>query len=208
MRLRSDDIADGDLIDPKFAFGKSHPSERMQVSTNINPHLSWSGAPEGTRSYVLLCVDPDVPAVADNVNQENVFIDFNLPRVDFYHWVMVDIDPSTTGLAQGSCSREVTPGGKANPAGPEGSRQGLNDYTAFFAGGPMSGKYFGYDGPCPPWNDERLHHYHFIVYALDVDTLDLPDHFDGRDVKAAMEGHVLDHADITGKYTLNPQVII
>jgi phosphatidylethanolamine-binding protein (PEBP) family uncharacterized protein len=31
--------------------------------------------------------------------------------------------------------------------------------------------YGGYDAPCPPWNDARLHHYHFIVYAIDAPTL-------------------------------------
>lgn len=206
MRLKSDDIHDVELIDPKFAFGRLHASEHMELSNNLNPHLAWSGAPEGTKSFVLLCVDPDVPSVADDVNQENVFIDFNLPRVDFYHWVMIDIDASTTELAQGSCSSEVTSGGKQNPPGPSGSRQGLNDYTSFMKGSPMEGQYYGYDGPCPPWNDERLHHYHFIVYALDIAKLDLPDGFDGRDVQTAMQGHVLDHADITGKYTLNPHV--
>lgn len=206
MRLWSNDLDDGGLIDPKFAFGRRHISEHMELSDNLNPHLAWSDAPAGTCSFVLLCVDPDVPSVADDVNQENVFIDFNLPRVDFYHWAMVDIDPSITELAQGSCSNEVISGGKQNPSGPPGTRQGLNDYTGFMHGSPMEGQYHGYDGPCPPWNDERLHHYHFIIYALGIEKLDLPDGFDGRDVQAAMQGHVLDHADVTVKYTLNPHV--
>lgn len=51
-----------------------------------------------------------------------------------------------------------------DPDVPAGSRQGLNDYTAFMAGSEMAGDYFGYDGPCPPWNDERLHHYG--IYGL------------------------------------------
>lgn len=208
MKLRSNDIQDGQAIDPMFAFGRLHDSEHMSLSSNLNPHLCWSGAPEGTRSYVLLCIDPDVPSVADNVNQENVFIDFNLPRVDFYHWVVAGISPGVTEIAQGDYSDSVVSGGKQQSKGPGDSRQGLNDYTSFMAGGPMAGNYFGYDGPCPPWNDERLHHYHFIVYALDVGQLVLPDAFDGRDVQQAMQGHVLDHADITVKYTLNPQVVI
>ncbi len=206
MRLDSNDIHTGQLIDPKFAFGQQHASEHMTLSSNLNPHLRWSGAPEGTRSYALLCVDPDVPSVADNVNQENVFIDFNLPRVDFYHWVMIDIDPGIHELAQGSCSNGVTSGGKKNPPGPPGSRQGLNDYTSFMAGGPMAGQYFGYDGPCPPWNDERLHHYHFTVHALAVASLSLPAVFDGRDALQAIQAHSLGHADIIGKYSLNPHV--
>ena len=83
-------------------------------------------------------------------------------------------------------------------------RQGLNDYMAFMAGSKMAGDYFGYDGPCPPWNDERLHHYWFTVYAVDIESLDLPDRFDGRDVMAALDGHVLAEASLTGTYSLHP----
>jgi len=208
MKLSSEDIQDGQAIDARFAFGKPHTSEHMALSNNLNPQLSWTDMPEGTRSLVLLCIDPDVPSVADNVNQDNVFIDVDLPRVDFYHWVMVDIATSITHIAQGVCSSEVTSGGKQKPAGPSGTRQGLNDYTSFMAGSPMQGQYFGYDGPCPPWNDKRLHHYQFTIYALDIDQLDLPEVFDGRDVSQAIQGHLLGQASITGKYTLNPQVAV
>ena len=62
------------------------------------------------------------------------------------------------------------------------------------------------NGRCPPWNDERLHHYHFRVYALDVDSLAVSGDFDGRAVEAAMAGHILDWAELTGTYTLNPAV--
>ena len=59
-----------------------------------------------------------------------------------------------------------------------GTRQGINDYTGWFAGDKdMAGNYFGYDGPCPPWNDEILHHYVFTVYALDVPRLDIAGDF-------------------------------
>ena len=68
----------------------------------------------------------------------------------------------------------------------------------------MGGNYFGYDGPCPPWNDEILHHYVFTVYALDVPRLGVSGAFTGKDVLKAMEGHILDRAVLTGIYTLNP----
>jgi Raf kinase inhibitor-like YbhB/YbcL family protein len=120
---------------------------------------------------------------------------------------MIDIPTDVTELATGECCEGVTPKGKQNPPGPAGARQGLNDYTNFLAGDPdMAGNYFGYDGPCPPWNDERLHHYAFTVYALDTERLDLPESFTGHDVVEAIEGHVLDRASITGSYTLNPAV--
>ena len=44
----------------------------------------------------------------------------------------------------------------------------------------MSGDYFGYDGPCPPWNDALVHRYVFTLYALDVATLGLQGPFTAR----------------------------
>jgi len=204
MQLHSNDLTDGHPIDPRFAFGKLDDQAPMAFSDNLNPHLAWSGVPAGTRSFVVVCMDPDVPSVADDVNQEGKTLPADMPRVDFCHWAMVDVPAELTELATGSCSDGVTPGGKRQPAGPDGTRQGLNDYTAFMAGNEdMKGQYFGYDGPCPPWNDERLHHYIFTVYALDTDRLELPTPFTGHDVVEAIAGHVLDQASLTGTYTLN-----
>ncbi|MEE4302968.1 MAG: YbhB/YbcL family Raf kinase inhibitor-like protein [Wenzhouxiangella sp.] len=207
MQLQSRDISDGTSIDPRFAFAKPDPESHMALSDNLSPHLAWSGAPEGTRSFAIVCMDPDVPSEADDVNQEGKTLPADMPRVDFCHWAMIDIPTDVTELATGECCEGVTPKGKQNPPGPAGARQGLNDYTNFLAGDPdMAGNYFGYDGPCPPWNDERLHHYAFTVYALDTERLDLPESFTGHDVVEAIEGHVLDRASITGSYTLNPAV--
>ncbi len=72
----------------------------------------------------------------------------------------------------------------------------------------MSGDYFGYDGPCPPWNDEIPHRYVFTVFALDVPRVALEGRFDGHEVRKAIAGHVLAQASITGRYTLNPAVKI
>lgn len=207
MKLESHDIQDGQPIDPRFAFGKPDPSEHMQLADNLSPHLAWSDVPEGTRSFAILCVDPDVPADAADANQEGRTLPADAPRVDFFHWVIINLPADLRELQTGECCDGVTVKGKQNPPGPRGARQGLNTYTRFMAGAPeMAGQYFGYDGPCPPWNDERLHHYHFTVYALDVPTLDVADPFDGEDVRRAMNGHVLDQARITGTYTLNPDV--
>jgi len=204
MNIYSDDLTDGAAINPELAFGKKQAGEHMVLSDNRNPHMSWDGAPGGTRSFVLTCVDPDVPHVADDVNQEGKVLPVSMPRVDFFHWVMVDIPASVNEIASGSCSDGVVSGGKPAPPGPAGSRQGLNDYTAFMAGSEMAGDYFGYDGPCPPWNDERLHHYTFTVYALDVENLGFADRFDGREAAAALDGHVLAQAGLTGTYSLYP----
>ena len=208
MKLHSNDLTDNAPIDPQFAFGKLDDNAPMALSDNQSPHLAWNDFPAETRSFVILCMDPDVPSVADDVNQEGKTLPADMPRVDFCHWAMVDIPTSVTQLATAACCDGITPKGKKNPPGPEGSRQGLNDYTSFMAQDPdMAGKYFGYDGPCPPWNDERLHHYVFTVYALDVERLELPEEFSGHDVVKAIKGHVLDQASLTGTYTLNRSVV-
>ncbi len=207
MQLVSKDLTDNQPIDPKFAFGKPDSEAHMALSDNLSPHLDWSGAPEGTRSFVVLCMDPDAPTVADDVNQEGKTVPADLARTDFCHWALVDIPPALTELATGQCCEGVTPKGKRNPPGPDGTRQGLNDYTQFLAGDPdMAGQYYGYDGPCPPWNDEIAHRYVFTVFALDIERLALPEDFTGHDVVKAIEGHVLDQASLTGSYSLNPEV--
>jgi Raf kinase inhibitor-like YbhB/YbcL family protein len=97
------------------------------------------------------------------------------------------------------------PRGKPGPQAPFGARQGINDYTQWFAGdNDMRGDYYGYDGPCPPWNDELPHRYIFTLYALDVDRLPLPARFTGADLRAALAGHVRAEARLTGLYSLNP----
>ena len=86
-------------------------------------------------------------------------------------------------------------------------RHGTNDYTGWFAeDAAMGGDYHGYDGPCPPWNDAIPHRYIFTLYALDLSHLDVATPFDGHAVRAAMQGHILAEASITGRYTLNPAV--
>jgi hypothetical protein len=72
----------------------------------------------------------------------------------------------------------------------------------------MGGDYYGYDGPCPPWNDSIPHHYVFTLYALDVARCPVEGRFTGPDVRKAIEGHVLARAEVTGRYTLNPAVKI
>jgi len=101
----------------------------------------------------------------------------------------------------------LVPHGKPAPAGPAGARQGLNDYTGWFAGDPdMAGQWRGYDGAFPPPNDLRLHRYFFRVFALDVASLDLPEPFTAADVFRAMHGHVLAEATTHATYSLNPYV--
>jgi len=126
------------------------------------------------------------------------------PRADFVHWTMIDIPADVREIAAGSCSGGVTARGKTSPPGPAGARQGLNDYTGWFAGdAQMGGDYLGYDGPYPPFNDQRVHRYFFRLYALDEASLDLPDRFTAADVRRAVQGHTLAEAEVHGTYTLN-----
>ena len=203
MQVRSDSFQDGQPIPARFAFGK--PGEPVQLSDNENPHLAWDGVPAGTRSIAVICHDPDVPSRGDDVNQEGRTVPFDLPRVDFFHWVLVDLPADTRAIAAASHSAGVTAKGKT-PGAFGGGVQGINDYTSWFAGdADMGGDYGGYDGPCPPWNDERGHHYVFTVFALDVDSLGLSGSFTGAEARAAMEGHVLAQASITGTYAIYGQ---
>ena len=208
MQIRSDSFQNHARIPAEFAFGKpGGQGEPCVLSANRNPHLAWSGAPAGTQSFVLVCIDGDVPSRGDDVNQPGRTVPADLPRVDFAHWLMIDLPPACTTIAAAACSDGVTPRGKRDPAGPGGSRQGRNDYTGWFASDPdMAGDYLGYDGPCPPWNDALLHRYRFRVYALDLARLDLPRTFGWQELQAALRGHVLDEAEIVGTYSLNPAV--
>jgi Raf kinase inhibitor-like YbhB/YbcL family protein len=125
--------------------------------------------------------------------------------VEFTHWLMANIPAECGELAAGACSDEVTPRGKREPFGPPGSVQGVNDFTGWFGGdADMGGEYLGYDGPCPPWNDSLLHHYHFKIHALDMATLPLVKGFSLAELRAAMVGHVLAEAELVGTYSLNP----
>jgi Raf kinase inhibitor-like YbhB/YbcL family protein len=206
VRITSDSFPDGGTIPDRHALGTPHPEQRVVFSDNINPHLAWTDPPAGTRSFALVCHDPDVPSVGDDVNQADRTVPHDLPRTDFFHWVVVDIPPDVREIPEGAVSRGVIARGK--PAGADRfGRVGRNDYTGWFSGDDqMDGAYHGYDGPGPPWNDERLHHYHFTIFALDTDRLDLPEGFGGEDVRRAMEGHVLDKAEWVGTYSLNPHV--
>ena len=200
MKLHSNSFDNGQPIAAEFAAGDGNG-----FAANRNPHLAWSEVPEGTRSFALLCVDPDVPTVAELVGRSDVSVPLDQPRGDFIHWVMVDIPAALREIAAGSCSDGFSPRGKQPPAGPAGSRQGVNDYTGWFAGNPeLAGTYRGYDGPYPPFNDERLHRYFFRLFALDVEQLPVHGDFSAADVHRAMHGHVLGEAAIHGTYTLNP----
>lgn len=103
--------------------------------------------------------------------------DPDAPKKDFSHWVMFNIPARAGALPEHVAARQELP---------DGSRQGKNDF----------GK-VGYGGPCPP---SGTHRYRFSLYAVDTE-LGLPAASSKKDVEAALQGHVLETATLTGAYT-------
>ena|SRR5688572_7476937 len=202
MILTSESFEHRGRIPAEFAMGTPDG-----FGGNRNPQLAWSDVPAETQSFVLLCIDTDAPTDPSTVGRDDMEIPVEQPRADFVHWAMVDIPASVREIAAGLCSDGVTKRGKQEPEGPPGARQGLNDYTGWFAGDDaMRGKWRGYDGPYPPFNDLRLHRYFFRLFALRVPKLDLPQDFTAADVFHALQPHEITEAAIYGTYSLNAKV--
>ena len=202
MDLKILSFGNGDPIPSQFALGAPALEGHVTFGGNRSPHVRWSKVPDGTQSLAVIMYDSDAPTVPDDVNQEGRKVPRDLERANFYHWVLVDISATTSELPEGIDSDGVTPHGKA-PGSTDHGIRGTNDYTSWFAGDhEMEGTYAGYDGPGPPWNDERMHSYSFTVYALDVQTLGLSGDFSAHQALAAMEGHVMDQATWLGTYAI------
>lgn len=198
--------ADGGRIPEEYAFCVPDEKNHCTMGENLSPAIRWTDVPRGTKSFAIICHDPDVPSKPDNVNKEGLVVPAGLPRVDFFHWVLVDIPADITELPKGAESDGIKPGGKPPGSSRYGLR-GINSYTDWFASdAEMKGDYGGYDGPCPPWNDEIVHYYHFTVYALEVPSLGLSGRFSGPDALGALNHHVLARGSWTGTYSLNPSV--
>lgn len=209
MKLTSNNFDHNGSIPSELAFCRISSTDHVALSNNRNPHLIWSELPKETRSLVLICHDPDVPSQADDANQEGKEIPDDLPRIDFYHWLLANIPTSLNKIEEGTFSDGITAHGKPGTATETDMHEGINNYTDWFTGdAKMEGLYHGYDGPCPPWNDSIIHHYIFTLYALDIKKLELTEHFNGQELLKTMDGHVLDQASITGIYSLNPNLSI
>jgi Raf kinase inhibitor-like YbhB/YbcL family protein len=200
MNLTSLSFSDGEPMPEKYAALKNDGPQATQPAENVNPSFSWSDAPAGTQSFVLICRDPDVPADRSQANQAGTIIAEDAPRTTIHHWIVVDIPASQADLDEGDYSLE-----DAANAGTAG-RCGVSDIRKRSTAGAPQASDARYDGPAPPWNDKRLHHYEFTLYALSVPTLPLTFPFYADDVMAAMEGRVLASASMSGVYTLNPDL--
>jgi Raf kinase inhibitor-like YbhB/YbcL family protein len=201
VQVTSKSLKEAQPIPAANALGIPH-GESAQPGPNRSPQLAWSGAPSQTRSYAVLAVDLDAPTKPDDVNKPGRTVPYDLPRAEFVHWVLVDIPASVSELREGQDAEGMTERGKPPGKTAYGVR-GLNDYTGWFKGdAKLEGQYAGYDGPWPPFNDERRHRYVFTVYALDLETLGLHGAFSLADAKRVMQGHILAQASISASYAI------
>jgi Raf kinase inhibitor-like YbhB/YbcL family protein len=104
--------------------------------------------------------------------------DPDAPHGTFTHWVLFDIPASEHELAEGKPAVGIA---------------GINNFQRL-----------GYNGPGPP-HGHGEHRYVFALYALDVPTLGLGQPATRREVEAAMQGHILGQAQLTGRYARGAQ---
>ena len=205
LKVKVDSAKDGGMIATKYGFCMPAAQGHAGPAPDISPAISWSKGPKGTQSYAVILTDTDSPkSDRDKMNKEGMTVPKTATRQTFYHWVLVDIPANVTSLKEGfDSSARVVHGKPATE--PAVGKHGLNMFSVVFAANDaLKGKYYGYDGPCPPWNDENVHHYHFTVYALSVKSLGLPADFDGPAAVAAMKGKVLADGKLDANYTTNP----
>jgi hypothetical protein len=207
LKVKVDSFKSGQVIPGKYAFCIPAETGHTAAGGDISPKITWSKGPRGTKSYAIIVTDPDVPTIRDNMNKEGATLPATMPRRTFYHFLLVDIPPKVRSLAEGEASNARVVHGKPATAIKVGM-PGLNDYTtATAASEALKGKYYSYDGPCSPWNDEIVHHYHFTVYALSVLKLDLKGDFNGTDAMAAIKDKILAQGEVVGLYSQYPPVI-
>ncbi len=142
-----------------FATGDAVPRRYTCDGEDISPPLRWRGAPADTRSFAIVCKDPDAPTGT------------------FYHWGLYNLAAEITETPERYIPRDK---GRI--------RHAFNDFQER-----------RYGGPCPPPGGGR-HRYVFTVYALDVETLDLPERTTCRELEDALGAHQLAKGEIIASY--------
>ena len=137
-----------------FSHNQNIPAKYTCDGENVSPPLTIAEVPEQTKSITIIADDPDAPGG------------------DFSHWLVWNINPKLTEIAE---DRE-----------PAGSVEGTTDF----------GK-VGYGGPCPP---AGIHRYFFKVFALDT-ALNLPATTQKQELVKSMSGHILDQGELIGLYS-------
>ena len=158
--VSSPDVAAGKTIAQKFVFNGFGCS-----GDNVSPALNWKNAPAGTKSFAITVHDPDAPTGG----------------AGFWHWVVINLPATMTGLAQGDGALNST-------HLPQGAEQIRTDF-----GQP------GWGGPCPPVGD-KPHHYNFTVYALKTDKLNVPADATASLVGFMINSQTLAKARLTARY--------
>ena len=153
-----------------FTEGGTIPGKHAEESL-ISPPLSWENIPTGTKSFALAVTDPDVPE------------EFNFPRV-FVHWMIYNIPASATSLSEGA-----SPGGNLPP----GTKELNTDFVTF----EMPGYANHYGGPWPP---DSAHRYVFTLYALKLESLDIPENADYMEFAKAVLPYTIATATLIGMY--------
>ncbi len=142
------------LSSPAFSQGKALPSKYAKGHENLSPPLKIEGVPSQAKALALIVDDPDAPSGL------------------FTHWLVWNMDPGTTALAEGALPIEA--------------QRGKNSYGDTF-----------YDGPQPP---SGTHRYIFHLYALDT-YLSVPPGSKRDRLEKAMKGHIVGQAELMGTYT-------
>lgn len=172
------------LSSPAFVENAVIPLRYSGDGANVSPPLQWSGAPPGTQGYVLTLVDPDVPFGEEVPVYGQMPPPGTVPGDLFIHWLVANIPADVTALPDGA-----SPGSM-----PAGVLELQSSFALF--GAPAN----QYGGPAPP-PQLTAHAYEFTIYALDVATLDgLTNESDHAALTAAMAGHVLATANLTGYF--------
>ncbi len=208
LKVSVDSLKDGGVIPNQYRFCVPAEQGHVAPGPDKSPGISWSNGPAGTKSYVAALTDIDnLAEQREKQNKEGMTVPASAARRTMFHWLLVDIPANVTSLPEGAESEGRVPHGKPQTPAKVGVR-GLNAFTDFMAANEqMKGQWFGYDGPCPAWNDELAHRFVFTVYALSVPSLNLTGAFNGSAAMAAMEGKVLAKGEMVGIASNNPDVI-
>jgi Raf kinase inhibitor-like YbhB/YbcL family protein len=142
------------ITSPAFEEGATIPEKFTKNGQNVSPELRIEGLPPEAKSLALIVDDPDAPVGL------------------FTHWIVWNIDPKTTQIAEGSATGAAI--------------QGKNDFGEI-----------GYGGPQPP---SGTHRYYFKMFALNS-TLDLKSGAKRKEIDAAMNGHIIAQGQLMGKYS-------
>lgn len=148
------------LSSPAFPQGGSIPDLYTCKGQNISPPLSWQKVPTGAKSLALIVIDTDAPV-----------------QGGFTHWIVYNIPPNSTGLAEGQPQVMMLP---------DGAGQGINSLGSV-----------GYSGPCPPAGSP--HHYHFRLHALDT-VLATRGSVNRSMLEGTLQGHVLESTELIGVF--------